>query len=108
MMPDVVDKCMSSGYSKKAIVLYTGGVMEILQMRYNLSIFSPYSTTFNYSFIFKIIYIYINYIQLYLTNSNNILTKSNCVNYISVELHIAWKNGMQEYTTLLLAKNAIL
>ena len=35
MIPDVMDKCMNSGYSKKSIVLYTGGVMEILQMRYN-------------------------------------------------------------------------
>ena len=33
LIPDVNAKCMNSGYSKKAIVLYTGGVMEILQMR---------------------------------------------------------------------------
>lgn len=32
-IPDIVAKCTNSGYSKKAIVLYNGGMMEILQMR---------------------------------------------------------------------------
>ena len=30
---DVWEKCINSPYSKKAIVLYNRGVMEILQMR---------------------------------------------------------------------------
>ena len=33
MIPDVVDKCINSHYGKKAIVLYTAGVMEVVQMR---------------------------------------------------------------------------
>ena len=33
MIPDVVDKCTNSHYGKKAIVLYTAGVMEVVQMR---------------------------------------------------------------------------
>jgi len=32
-IPDVVEKCANSAYAKKAIVLYTTGVMEVLQMR---------------------------------------------------------------------------
>ena len=32
-IPDILEKCINSEYSKKAIVLYNGGVMEILQMR---------------------------------------------------------------------------
>ena len=33
MIPDVVDKCINSHYGKKGIVLYTAGVMEVVQMR---------------------------------------------------------------------------
>ena len=33
-IPDVMAKCLNSGYSKKAIIFYNQGVMEILQMRY--------------------------------------------------------------------------
>ena len=33
MIPDVVDKCTNSHYGKKTIVLYTAGVMEVVQMR---------------------------------------------------------------------------
>ena len=32
-IPDIMAKCNNSGYSKKAIVFYSEGVMEILQMR---------------------------------------------------------------------------
>lgn len=32
-IPDVLEKCINSCYTKKAIVLYNAGVMEILQMR---------------------------------------------------------------------------
>ena len=33
MISDVVDKCINSHYGKKAIVLYTAGVVEVVQMR---------------------------------------------------------------------------
>ena len=32
-IPDIMAKCINSGYSKTAIVFYSEGVMEILQMR---------------------------------------------------------------------------
>ena len=33
MIPDVVEKCTNSHNGKKAVVLYTAGVMEVIQMR---------------------------------------------------------------------------
>ena len=33
LIPDVVDKSTNSHYGKKAIVLYTAGVLEVVQMR---------------------------------------------------------------------------
>ena len=37
MIPDVIAKCINSPYGKKAIVLYSSGFMEVLQMRYYIS-----------------------------------------------------------------------
>ena len=37
MIPDVFDKCVNSPYGKKAIVLYSGGMMEVIQMRQVIS-----------------------------------------------------------------------
>ena len=45
MIPDVIAKCANSSFSKKAIVLYAGGLMEVLQMRY-------YSTTLTFNKLF--------------------------------------------------------
>ena len=37
MIPDVLEKCGNSSYGKKAIVLYSSGLMEVVQMRYVFS-----------------------------------------------------------------------
>ena len=34
MIPDVMAKCANSSFAKKAVVVYMGGIMEIVQMRY--------------------------------------------------------------------------
>ena len=50
-IPDVMAKCLNSAYSKKAIVFYHQGVMEILQMRYYFYLFKMRNYIFlmNYS-----------------------------------------------------------
>ena len=51
-IPDVMAKCLSSAYSKKAIVFYNQGVMEILQMRYYFYLFKNQKLYFPYELQF--------------------------------------------------------
>ena len=123
MIPDVMDKCMNSGYSKKAIVLYNGGVMEILQMRYyfffltclTIVLLKFLKIKINYvhyiSLLFLMKFNYVNYIYMKFAKFNYVnyiymkFAEFNCVNYISVVLLSAWKNGMQEHIHFVACKD---
>ena len=63
MIPDVVDKCTNSHYGKKAIVLYTAGVMEVVQMRLVIT------TCKNISVVVHVFLIWTEYTQLHIKES---------------------------------------